>query len=221
MFGNILSALFLTLIGAALLFNGYRWFRILLPIWAFLVGYGIIAGLMSAAFGHGFFSTALTIVPGIVVGLLFAVLSYAWYTIAVLFWSGTVGYVVFAGLLSALGITNWFLVWIVGLVGALIFVGIATRAELRRYLPIFLTAVAGATLILSAWLMLWGRPLEELNWGSIYGPLSGDANGSWLAIMLWLLLMFIGLATQSGTNHRHLEVDLARYDERRFRQALV
>ncbi len=66
MFGNILSALFLTLIGAALLFNGYRWFRILLPIWAFLVGYGIIAGLMSAAFGHGFFSTALTIVPGIV-----------------------------------------------------------------------------------------------------------------------------------------------------------
>jgi len=100
MIGNVLSAILLTLIGAALLLNGYRWFRLLLPIWAFLVGYGVVAGLMSALFGQGFFGTALTIIPGIVLGLIFAVFSYLWYGLAVLFWAGTVGYVLFAGLIA-------------------------------------------------------------------------------------------------------------------------
>jgi hypothetical protein len=220
-FGNILSALVLALIGAALLFNGYRWFRVLLPIWAFMVGYGVVAGLMDAIFGQGFFGTALAIIPGIILGLVFAVLSYLWYTLAVLFWAGTVGYAIGAGLLSALGITSWFLVWLVGLIGAVAFIGLATRADFKRFLPIFLTAGAGATLLLSSWLVLRGRPLEELDWGTVYGPLSGDANGSWLAILLWLLLAGIGMAAQSATNNRHLEVDLARYEGYHVRQGLV
>jgi hypothetical protein len=114
--GNIFGALVLTLIGAALLLNGYRWFRVLLPIWAFLVGYGVIAGLLSALFGDGFFSTALTIIPGIILGVIFAVLSYLWYALAVLFWAGTVGYVLFAGLLAALGFSNGFIIWSAGLI---------------------------------------------------------------------------------------------------------
>jgi hypothetical protein len=220
-FGNLLSALVLALIGAALLFNGYRWFRVLLPIWAFMVGYGVVAGLLSAVFGQGFFGTALTIIPGIILGLVFAVLSYLWYTLAVLFWAGTVGYAVGAGLLSALGITNWFLVWLVGLIGAVAFIGLATRADFKRFLPIFLTAGAGATLLLSAWLVLRGRPLDELDWGTVYGPLSGGARGSWLAILLWLLLAGIGMAAQSATNNRHLEVDLTRYEDRSIQGAMV
>lgn len=88
MLGNILGALVLAVIGAALLFNGYRRFRVLLPIWAFLVGYGVIAGLLSAIFGQGFFSTALTIIPGVILGVIFATLSYLWYAFAVLFWAG-------------------------------------------------------------------------------------------------------------------------------------
>lgn len=213
-FGNILSALVLALFGAALLFNGYRWFRILLPIWAFVVGYSVVAGLMSALFGDGFFSTALTIVPGLILGLVFAVLSYLWYSLAVLFWAGTVGYFVFAGLLSALGITNWFLVWMIGLVGAVVFVGAAMNANLKQFLPIFLTAGAGATMLLGAWLVLWGRPLEEMNWGTIYGPLANDATGSWLAVLLWLLLATLGVAAQSAMNNRRMDVDLALYEGR-------
>lgn len=215
MFGNILSALVLALIGAALLFNGYRWFRVLLPIWAFLVGYGVVSGLIAALFGDGFFSTALAIIPGLILGLTFAALSYLWYTLAVLFWAGTVGYVIFAGLLSALGITNWLLVWLVGLLGAVVFVGVAAGGNLKRYLPIFLTAGAGATLLLGSWLVLWGRPLGELNWDTIYGPLSVDANGSWAAILLWLLLTGTGMAAQSAINSGHMEVDLALYGGRR------
>jgi hypothetical protein len=219
MLGNMLGALVLALIGAALLLNGYRWFRILLPIWAFLVGYGVVAGLMAALFGQGFFGTALTIIPGIILGVIFAALAYLWYALAVLFWAGTVGYVLFAGLLAALGVTNWFLVWVAGLIGAFVFVGMATRSDLKRFLPIFLTSGAGATLLLTAWLVLWGRPVEELNWGTVYGPLSSGASGSWLAILLWIVLTAVGLAAQSATNNRSLEVDLEQDAKQRARRA--
>lgn len=216
MIGNVLSAILLTLIGAALLLNGYRWFRLLLPIWAFLVGYGVVAGLMSALFGQGFFGTALTIIPGIVLGLIFAVFSYLWYGLAVLFWAGTVGYVLFAGLLVALGISNGFIVWLAGLVGAIAFIGMATRSDFKRFLPIFLTAGAGATLLLSAWLVLVGRPVEELSWGTVYGPLSNGASSSWLAIVLWVVLTAVGIGAQSASNNRSLEVDMARYEAQRI-----
>jgi hypothetical protein len=76
-------------------------------------------------------------------------------------------------------------------------------------------------LLLSSWLVLRGRPLDELNWGTVYGPLSGGASGSWLAILLWLLLAGIGIAAQSATNNRHLEVDLARYEDRYIWRATV
>jgi hypothetical protein len=88
-------------------------------------------------------------------------------------------------------------------------------ANLKQFLPILLTAGAGATMLLGAWLVLWGRPLAEMNWGTIYGPLSGDANGSWLAILLWLLLTTIGVSAQSATNNRRMDVELALYEGRR------
>lgn len=219
MFGNFFSALLLALIGLALLFNGYRWFRILLPIWAFLVGYGVVSGLMSALIGEGFFSTTLTIIPGVIVGLIFAVLSYLWYSLAVLFWAGTVGYVLFAGLLAALGVNSGILIWLAGIVGGAVFIVMASRGELKRFLPIFLTAGAGATLLLSAWLVLWGRPVEELNWGTVYGPLSSGASGSWLAILLWIVLTGLGMGVQSASNNRSLEVDPARYETQPARRA--
>lgn len=218
-FGNILGALVLALIGAALLLNGYRWFRVLLPIWAFLVGYGVIAGLLSALFGQGFFSTALTIIPGVILGVIFAVLSYLWYALAVLFWAGTVGYVLFAGLLAALGVGNGFIIWLAGLIGAFVFIGLATRSDLKRFLPIFLTAGAGATMLLSAWLVLWGRPVEELNWGTVYGPLSSGAGGSWLAVLLWVVLTAAGMGAQSATNQRSLAVDLPPEEKQPVRRA--
>jgi hypothetical protein len=161
MLGNMLGALVLALIGAALLLNGYRWFRILLPIWAFLVGYGVVAGLMAALFGQGFFGTALTIIPGIILGVIFAALAYLWYALAVLFWAGTVGYVLFAGLLAALGVTNWFLVWVAGLIGAFVFVGMATRSDLKRFLPIFLTSGAGDTALADFALQRFPEPLKQ------------------------------------------------------------
>jgi len=215
MLGNILGAIFLAIIGAALLLNGYRWFRILLPIWAFFVGTSAVTALMSGLLGQNFFSTAIACIPAVLVGLVFAVLSYVWWSIAVAFWAGSVGFALFAGLLSALGINGWFIVWAAGIVGAILFVILAMRAELRKFLPIFLTAGAGATMLLSAVLLLFGRPLEELNWGTFYGPLASGASGSFLAIVLWIVLTSVGMTIQSATNNRSLEVDMAQYTMQR------
>jgi hypothetical protein len=170
---------------------------------------------MSGIFGQSVFVTALACVPAVLVGLVFAVLSYVWWSIAVLFWAGTVGYVLFAGLLAALGINSWFLLLIAGLVGTVAFITLASRAELRKFLPIFLTAGAGATLLLSAVLVLFGRPLEELNWGTVYGPLASGASGSFLAIVIWIVLAGVGMGIQSAMN-KSLEVDMAQYEAQRI-----
>lgn len=210
MLANILGAIILAIIGFALLANGYVWFRLLLPIWAFFVGTGAVTALMSGIFGQSVFVTALACVPAVLVGLVFAVLSYVWFSIAVLFWAGSVGYVLFAGLLTALGINGWLILFLAGAVGAVVFVVIASRAELRKFLPIFLTAGAGATMLLSAVLLLFGKPIEQMDWGAIYGPLSSGASGSFLAIVAWIVLTGIGIGIQSATN-KSLEVAMERY----------
>jgi hypothetical protein len=96
-----------------------------------------------------------------------------------------------------------------------VFVVLASRAELKKYLPIFLTACAGATMLLTAVLLLFGRPVEELNWGTFYGPLASGASGSFLAIVLWIVLTSVGMTIQSATNNRSLEVDMAQYTMQR------
>lgn len=212
MLGNILGAIVLGIIGLALLTNGYCWFRILLPIWAFFVGASAVTALVSGIFGQNFFSTAVACVPAVLLGLVFAVFSYLWFSLAVLFWAGSVGFALFAGLLSALGVNAWLLLFLAGLAGAIVFVVLATRAELRKFLPIFLTACAGATMLLSAVLLLFNtNPLEELNWGTFYGPLSSGASGSFLSILIWLMLAGVGMGIQSARNNRSLEVDMAQY----------
>jgi hypothetical protein len=215
MLGNILGAVIVGLIGLALLTNGYRWFRLLLPVWAFFVGTGLVTALVSGIFGQNFFSTALACIPAVLVGLVFAVLSYLWFSLAVLVWAGSLGFTLFAGLLSALGVNGWLLLLIAGIVGAIVFVGIAARNDFKKYLPIVLTAGAGATMILSAVLLLFGRPLEQLNWGTVYGPLSSGASGSLLSIVLWVVLAVVGIGIQSATNQRTLAVDMAQYELQR------
>jgi len=95
-----------------------------------------------------------------------------------------------------------------------LFVVLALRTDLRKYLPIFLTACAGATMLLTAVLLLFGKPVEELNWTTLFGPLSNGAGGSFIAIVVWLVLAGIGLGIQSARNHS-LEVDMAMYETRR------
>ncbi|MFC1463314.1 MAG: DUF4203 domain-containing protein [Candidatus Brachytrichaceae bacterium NZ_4S206] len=215
MLGNLLSALVLGIIGLALLVYGYRWFRILLPFWAFFVGFSAVTAIVSGVFGQNVFSTAIACIPGILLGLIFALLSYVWWSFVVLFWAASVGFALGAGLISALGVNAWLIVTFFGIVGAIVMAILASRAELKKYLPIFLTASAGATMVLSAILLLFGRPVEELGWGRVYGPLS-SGDSSILAIVVWLVLAIAGMAIQSSMNNRSLAVDTAQFERARI-----
>ncbi len=211
MIGNLLSALVIGLVGLALLVYGYRWFRILLPFWAFFVGFSAITAIVSGIFGQNVFSTAIACIPGVILGLIFALLSYVWWAFVILLWAASVGFALGAGLISALGVNAWLIVTFFGIVGAIIMAILASRAELKKYLPIFLTASAGATMLLAAILLLFGRPVEELGWGRVYGPLS-NGDSSILAILVWLALATAGVAIQSAMNNRSLVVNIAQYE---------
>ncbi len=215
MLANIFGAFILAIVGLALVLNGFMWFRLLLPIWAFFVGTGAVTALMTGIFGQSAFVTALACVPAVLVGLVFAVLSYAFWSIAVLFWAGSVGYVLFAGLLAALGINGWFILFLAGAAGAVLFVVLAARTELRKFLPIFLTASAGATLLLSAVLLLFGQPIDQMGWNTLYGPLATGASSSFLAVVIWLVIAGAGIGLQIARN-KSFEVDMARYETQRI-----
>lgn len=208
MLNNLISALVIGVIGLILLVFGHRWFRVLLPLWAFFVGFSAVTAITAGIFGQNFFSTTIACIPGLILGLLFATLSYLWWSVSVLVWAASVGFALGTGLISALGINSWLTVTLVGVITAILLVIIALRADFIGYLPILLTASAGATMLLAAILLIFGRPVEELGWGSIFSPFASSI----LAILIWLALAVTGIVIQVTMNNRSLIVDLQQYE---------
>ena len=110
--------------------------------------------------------------------------------------------------------------YLLGFILVPIIVGLLTRKfGSSKFLPIFLTACAGATMLLSAVLLLFGQPVDQLGWGTLYGPLASGASGSFLAIVIWLVLAGAGMGLQIARN-KSFEVDMARYETQRISGAM-
>lgn len=118
---DVLLGLFALLIGAVLLFSGYRLALILLPIWGFFAGFWAGAGAITALFGDGFLSTVLSWVVGFVIALLFAVLSYLYWYVAVVLLGASVGASLGSGLMALFGVDPGFLMGLVALLVAVVF----------------------------------------------------------------------------------------------------
>lgn len=205
MIQNILVGIVVIGLGVLLLVRGYTLFRILLPIWAFIVGFGGVVSIVSAIFGQNFFSTALACIPALVVGLVFAALSYFFYTIAIVILGWSVGYALGAGLMSALGLDFWLISCPVGILGGIIGLIFALVGNLRKYLPIVFTALAGATAIVGGALVLFGqRSLDQLQGSGWFGPIEGT---SWVAVLAWLVLAGTGIFAQVQSNNRQITYD--------------
>jgi hypothetical protein len=82
------AALIALFFGMVVVFNGYKLFLVLLPIWGFIFGFVFGAQTMEALFGVGFLATVTSWVVGFVVGAVFAVLSYLFYIVAIALYSG-------------------------------------------------------------------------------------------------------------------------------------
>jgi hypothetical protein len=162
---GILVGIVAIVIGLAWAFYGFKAFIILLPIWAFLVGFAAGASWLQELFGEGFFATVTSWVGGLVVGVVLAVLSYFWYYAAVVIVGGALGYTLGAGFMGALGFDGILAIG-VGLVVGAILAFITIVLGVPAWLIVVLSAVGGAVAAVNGVLILFGRiQLEDISSG--------------------------------------------------------
>lgn len=189
--------------GAMLLFSGYRFLWVLLPILGFFFGFGLGAETVQALFGGGFLSTITSWVVGFCVAMIFAALSYLFYFMAVGLIGGALGYAIGVGLLEAIGLNFGFIVWLVGIV-----LGIAVAAavlvfNVQKYAVIVATAVLGAGVIIGTFLFLFGGlPAAQV----AENPVRAAMSQSFWWTLMFVILALLGIAGQFEST-RHVEVD--------------
>lgn len=162
---GILVGIVAIVIGLAWAFYGFKAFIILLPIWAFLVGFAAGASWLQELFGEGFFATVTSWVGGLVVGIVLAVLSYFWYYAAVVIVGGALGYTLGAGFMGALGFDGILAIGVGLVVGAILAI-ITIVLAVPAWLIVVLSAVGGAVAAVNGVLILLGRiQLEDISSG--------------------------------------------------------
>jgi hypothetical protein len=193
----MITALVVLLIGIAFCFAGYTFFRILIPIWGFLVGFSLGASGIAIP---GFLHTTPNWIAGLVVGVILAILAYLFYYVAVVLLAASIGYWIGVGVLIATGVGFSPLAVLAGIVLAVILAVLAMRLNLPKVLIVFFSALGGASAIVAGVLLL----LRIIPPGSIqYGSISTIIRGSWLWSIAWLVLVIAGIATQSRSTPRH------------------
>ncbi len=193
-FETLFIGLLALLLGAAFCFAGYRFFRILIPIWGFFAGFSLGAQGVVAIFGGGFLATVTSWVIGLVVGLVLAALAYLFYYAAVVILGGSVGFWIGTGLVAAIGFSqNGFFAVIVGLVVAVVLAILIIVLNLPRILIIVFSALGGSGTILAGILLLLNRiPLAYLGYGSI----SAIIQNSLFWLIVWLVVAGAGMFVQ-------------------------
>jgi hypothetical protein len=192
-FEGILLGLIALGVGAAFTFYGFKFFLILLPLWAFVVGFAAGAQALSQLFGDGFLATVSGWIVGAILGAVFAVISYLWYWAAIVLLGGGLGYTIGVGLMGWLNIDGFLAVVVGVIVGAVFAVGtILLRAP--RVLVVVFTALGGAATVVGGALLILGRiPVGSLNDG-VLGAVLED-NLFWFAA--WVAIAALGVVYQS------------------------
>jgi len=196
-FENFLIGLLILIVGAAFCFAGYRFFRILIAIWGFFVGFNLGASGMVALFGQHFLGTITGWILGIVLGLVIALLAYFLYYAAIVVLGASVGYAIGSGLIGAIGLNNpGFLSILVGIVLAAILTFSVLILNLPKILIMVFTAIGGAATIVSGILLLFGQiPTAALQ----YGFDTAVIRASWFWSLVVIALAVVGFVVQWRT----------------------
>lgn len=192
---TLFLALFSGIFGLLLCFGGYRFFTIMLPVWAFFGGLWLGAQGVFVLLGTGFIGTATGLTVGLVLGILLAIFSWQFYTFGLSLVGAIVGAWLGSGLMTFLGFETGFLHGLVAL-GCAVVLGVLTYARnWQDELITGLSSVAGANFIVLSLLLLLGRvSIAGLQGaGTAISPILQDSLG-WL--MLWLGLTIAGIIVQ-------------------------
>jgi hypothetical protein len=192
-FQTILVSLIAILMGLALSLGGYRFFVILLPLWAFFAGFSATATAITGFWGTAFLATAVSWVVGILVGLLFAALAYLFYYAAIIILGGVVGYQLGVGFMTWIGFKLGFITMVVALALAIIFAFGAWYLRVPKLVIIVLTSLAGAASLLAGVFLAFGTiSLADLQWGAV----GAVVRQSWWWALVYLALALLGVAAQ-------------------------
>lgn len=195
----LLTALVLFAIGVAFLFAGYRLFRLLIPIWGFIVGFNLADIVERGALHSQPLSTLTDWIIAIVVGLLFAALAYAYYYISVVVLGVSVGYVLGTTVATTLSpLATGTTVLIAGVAGAVLVAVLVIAFDLPKTLIVVLTALGGAAATVVGVMLAFGwLSLATLQAG-IAGEMAQTALSSPSIRLITLVLALVGMAAQAG-----------------------
>ena len=210
---QLLMAILAVVIGLAFAFGGWRFFLLLLPLWAFVVGFSIATEGMRALTGDGTFATVTGWIVGLVVAVVAAGLSYLFYYAAIAIFAGTVGYALGAAAWGIIGNEQGIIAFVLGLVVGVVFAIGALVLNVPRLLVIVLTGLGGAAAIVAGWFLLTGQiPDDNVTWWQV-GQL---IKNSWFWLIVWGLIAAAGILTQLrapvlGPDTYELDQDSYRY----------
>ena len=193
---EVLFALLAGGIGVLLLTAGYRFARILIPIWAFFAGFSIGAAVFADATNAGFIATTLGWTTGLIVGLAFALFSYFFYSLAVVLLGATTGYWMGTAFMSWIGFSKGFFSAVVGVSLGIVFAIATIGLNVAKYLLIVLTSIAGATAAVGGVLVLFNK--IELS-AFDYTTASNAIGDSVLWSIVVFVLITIGIIVQTIT----------------------
>jgi hypothetical protein len=191
------------LFGTAVVFAGYRFFLVLLPIWGFFAGFVLGAQTIDFIFNTGLFATVTGWVVGFFVGLLFALLSYLFYFIAVGIISFSLGYGATIGILAWLGLDAGFLIWLIAVVVGVVVAYVVYRFNIQKYAIILATAVGGTGVIIYTLLALFDNTLAV---ALLRNPVRLAIENSFWWLLFFLVVAGFGIVFQIQAN-RTFEAD--------------
>ena len=196
--------LFLLVFGAALCFLGYRQFRFLVPIWAFVAGFWIGEAIIATIFPSDAAWIIIGWLVGLIAGLGIAALAFVSHQAALIILGATFGWWITSGLLAWLNIDQGLVNSILIILAAVLFAGLTFVDSIRRYVVSAYTALVGAGGIASGLLFIVGDLTAE-TFRSSFTTMSFIWEESGLVTILWILLAVVGAVVQIVTTRETSE----------------
>lgn len=190
---DLIPALLVALFGLVALLAGYRLFRMLLPLFGFMIGFFAGAGFIANWLGEGFLSGILGIVLGLALGIGAAFIAYAWWWIGVVIAISGLGFLLGYAILPAFGLDTEFLAVLLGLAAGAVFAIGAIVLHLPRAIIIVLTSLWGAAGVIGGVLILFNQvEPDELYSGAV--QIAIDTSFLWTVV--WIALAVVGMGIQ-------------------------
>ena len=192
---NTFVGLLTLVVGIVLCFGGQRFFRVLMVLVGFALGFLLGgSGVAAATRGH-FLDSLWGWIAALVVGLVLAGLAIPFYAAGVAVLGGVVAYLVASGLLVYLGFGTGALTQAGGIVAGAVTIVLIYLFRVHRLLVIAVTAAAGSGAILTGVLVLFGKLAFDV-------PTATDPTAIFRSTPLWLLLVIVLFLAGIGAQWR-------------------